>query len=167
MGDTIVLLVAGAITIAYRNRCHIDIRVRSHSALRLSANVQPFRYNDRRIDLLGHLIELYWTHVHVQQTPPMTAESFFADLKTQKCPSALCYAMCAAAIAYSLNSAVRLVHQGYGLAKKARKCLEGFPPHEYLRRAQTYCVLTLYEISYGSAVNAWSDLGWYSSRQSR
>ncbi|KAJ9642785.1 hypothetical protein H2204_002433 [Knufia peltigerae] len=114
------------------------------------------------VDLICHLIELFYTYVYVQQTPPWSVEDFFAKLKSgKKAIARLCLAMAAASNKYLVHSAANSASEGCKgdeYAHQARISLLEMVDGDLMERAQTLCTLSIYEMHRANGVQAWSDI---------
>lgn len=114
------------------------------------------------MEMVCHLIELYWTHVDVQQASCMCKETFFNRVKSGTVPAYLCFAMLAASAKYLDHKAVKaFLGQGQeaAFAQKARERLMTVGEDDLVSHGQAFCVLALYEMHRGNGVQAWADIG--------
>lgn len=121
------------------------------------------------IGLICHLIELFLSHVHVQQAPILLVENIVMTLKDGTCTPPLCFAMCSASIKY-------LVHQEADMspnralraffATKARQYIRGGHWSSSLQRLQAHCVLVLREMHEANGSEAWIELCMHDPRGS-
>ncbi|KAL2415134.1 hypothetical protein ABEF91_002801 [Exophiala dermatitidis] len=117
--------------------------------------------SEARMETICHLIELFWTHVDVQQTSCLCKEDFFNKLESKNCPDYLCFAMLAVSAKYLNHKAAKALlgpGQETGFAYKARTRLMAIDEEDLLSRGQALCVLALYEMHRGNGVQAWADL---------
>lgn len=113
------------------------------------------------LDLVCHLIDLFWIYGNAQAGLIIPAGPFFEGLKEGVCSLALCYAMCASGVRFSCHNSIQVAREALArdFAQRARDELHVTPDERPLARVQTYCVLIAYEASRGNGAQAWSDLG--------
>lgn len=113
--------------------------------------------------LICHLIELFFTHVIMQQPPLFTPGDFFDRLKSgSKEVGLLCLAMAAASVRYLGHGAAETESgecKGILFTQKVRIGLLGPMNRNSVDRIQTLCLLALYEAQSANGAQAWCDLG--------
>ncbi|KAK4939247.1 Gypsy retrotransposon integrase-like protein 1 [Elasticomyces elasticus] len=114
------------------------------------------------VDLICHLVELFYTHVYVQQTPPWSVGDFYVKLKSgKKAIARLCLAMAAASTKYLVHDTANNASEGCKgdtYARQARISLLELVDGDLVERAQTLCTLSIYEMYRANGVQAWCDI---------
>lgn len=117
---------------------------------------------DTLLDILCHLLELFWTHVHNHQWPILSPRLLYQAIKARECPHFLCLAICAASHRFSSHPALRGSPGSTSLAETfvtlARQQLYQLQNLE-VARIQSLCILILYEAAVGRGSQAWADNG--------
>ncbi len=130
-------------------------------AFSLGADILASKHQ-ANMEMICQLIELYWTHVDVQQTSCVCKETFFNQVKSGNFSAGLCFAMLAVSAKY-LNHKAAKSFLGHGqeavLAHKARERLTTVGNDDLVDHGQAFCILALYEMHRGNGVQAWVDIG--------
>lgn len=114
------------------------------------------------LDVLCHLLELFWTHAHRQHLPILRPRILYQLIKARECPGYLCLAMCATSCRFSSHPVVRqntltvpLDECFASIARRALHRLDG----QGLARIQALCVLIQYDAANCRGSQAWADSG--------
>ncbi|KAK5216009.1 hypothetical protein LTR72_010983 [Exophiala xenobiotica] len=131
------------------------------SCLKDAQSILPADQHAINTGLICHLIELFFSHVNVQQAPLILAEDFFTNLKSGTCSAALCFAMCSTSMHYLVHRStisLRDTVSEHLFALKARRCLANDRNRHLVHRVQSHCVLALHEMHQANGLQAWVEL---------
>lgn len=115
------------------------------------------------LDLISHLVEVFNTYVHNQQTWFIQPTKLLDRLTQQKCTQAFLYGVCAVSVKFSRHPSL-MSPSGQAsrmrFATQARLQMTTPPRAElFLDRIQSLCLLASYEFGEGNGIQAWCDIG--------
>lgn len=111
---------------------------------------------DIPLEIVHHLVTLFFSHVNNQAFPILREAPFLASFANGRITPALVYAICAAASRFSTHPAIDAT-SSEACALSARR--SSAYQDDVLQAVQTHAILSVHELARGNGKGAWLDAG--------